>query len=48
MPVRWQGVTLGQVNLMHQAGWYTEDDLLLVRSFAQFAVPVFQLLAGNA
>jgi hypothetical protein len=47
-PVRWQGVTLGQINLMHQAGWYTEDDLLLVRSFAQFAVPVFQLLAGNA
>jgi hypothetical protein len=44
-PVRWRGRTLGQVNLMHQAGWYTEDDLLLVRSFAQFAVPAFLLLA---
>ncbi|WP_241749027.1 GAF domain-containing protein [Teichococcus aerophilus] len=47
-PVRWQGRTLGQVNLMHQAGWYTEDDLLLVRSFCQFAVPAFLLLAERA
>jgi hypothetical protein len=44
-PVRWRGRTLGQVNLMHQSGWYTEDDLPLVRSFAQFAVPAFLLLA---
>jgi hypothetical protein len=44
-PVRWRGRTLGQINLMHQAGWYTEEDLLLVRSFAQFTVPAFLLLA---
>lgn len=43
-PVRWRGRTLGQINLMHQAGWYTEEDLPLVRSFAQLAVPAFLLL----
>jgi hypothetical protein len=47
-PVRWRGRTLGQVNLMHQAGWYTEDDLPLVRSFCQFAVPAFLLLVEGA
>jgi hypothetical protein len=46
-PVRWRGRTLGQINLMHQSGWYTEDDLLLVRSFAQFAVPAFLILADG-
>ena len=46
-PVRWQGRTLGQVNLMHASGWYDEDDLPLVRSFAQFAVPAFLILAGG-
>jgi hypothetical protein len=44
-PVRWRGRTLGQVNLMHQTGWYSENDLLLVRSFAQHLVPAFLLLA---
>lgn len=47
-PVRWQGRTLGQVNLMHEEGWYEEVDLPLVRSFAQFAVPAFLLLARAA
>lgn len=46
-PVRWMGRTLGQVNIMHRAGWYTEADLLLVRSFAQFLVPTFLLLSGK-
>jgi hypothetical protein len=46
-PVRWRGRTLGQVNLMHQAGWYTEDDLPLVRSFAQLLVPAFLLVAQD-
>ncbi|MGG5890489.1 GAF domain-containing protein [Falsiroseomonas sp. HC035] len=43
-PVRWQGRTLGQVNLMHKPGWYTENDVLLVRSFAQLALPAFLAL----
>jgi hypothetical protein len=44
-PVRWMGRTLGQVNLMHEAGWYGEADLPLIRTFAQFLVPAFLLLA---
>lgn len=44
-PLRWQGRTLGQVNLMHRSGWYTEDDLMLVRCFAQMAMPAFLILA---
>ncbi|EFH09525.1 GAF domain-containing protein [Teichococcus cervicalis] len=44
-PVRWQGRTLGQVNLMHQEGWYGEEDLPLVRCFAQYLVPAFLALA---
>lgn len=43
-PLRWQGRTLGQVNLMHRPGWYTEDDLMLVRCFAQLALPAFLIL----
>jgi hypothetical protein len=46
-PVRWHGRTVGQVNLMHRPGWYTEDDLLLVRSFAQLALPAFLVLADG-
>ena len=40
-PVRWQGRTLGQVNLMHRDGWYGDPDLPLIRVFAQFLVPAF-------
>ncbi|MGX9964754.1 GAF domain-containing protein [Roseomonas sp. F4] len=47
-PVRWQGRTLGQVNLMHRAGWYGEEDVMLVRSFVQLALPAFLILAEGA
>lgn len=40
-PVRWDGRTLGQVNLMHGDGWYAEPDLTLIRVFAQFLLPAF-------
>lgn len=46
-PVRWRGRTLGQVNLMHREGWYTEEDLPLIRGFCQLAVPAFLLLAAS-
>ncbi|MBR0755074.1 GAF domain-containing protein [Bradyrhizobium jicamae] len=39
MPVRWCGRTLGSLNLLHEAGWYGEDDAALCRPFAQFALP---------
>lgn len=39
MPVRWQGQTVGTLNLLHEAGWYDESQLALARLFAQLALP---------
>lgn len=42
VPVRWNGVTLGSLNLLHKAGWYHDgmaDDLAL---FATMAVPLYK------
>lgn len=47
-PVRWQGRTLGQVNLMHREGWYAEADLSVIRVFAQVLVPTFLALQAQA
>ncbi|WP_314962431.1 GAF domain-containing protein [Bradyrhizobium cosmicum] len=39
MPVRWRGRTLGSLNLLHEAGWYVEDDVAACLPFAQLALP---------
>ena len=39
MPVRWNGQTLGTLNLLHRADWYDEADIANVRLFAQLALP---------
>lgn len=39
MPVRWRGRTLGSLNLLHEAGWYGEDDAAACLPFAQLALP---------
>jgi hypothetical protein len=39
MPVRWRGHTLGSLNLLHQAGWYDEDDVAACLPFAQLTLP---------
>lgn len=39
MPVRWRGRTLGSLNLLHEAGWYGEDDITACLPFAQLALP---------
>lgn len=39
MPVRWAGMTLGTLNLLHRAGHYTEAHLPHVKLLAQLAVP---------
>ncbi|QOZ77991.1 GAF domain-containing protein [Bradyrhizobium sp. CCBAU 53351] len=39
MPVRWRGRTLGSLNLLHEAGWYGEDDVAACLPFAQLALP---------
>ena len=45
MPVRWQGQTLGTLNLLHRAGWYDESDVALVRLFAHLALPAMALIS---
>ena len=47
-PVRWQGQTLGTLNLLHQAGWYTEADIANVRLFAELALPGILQIQGVA
>lgn len=39
MPVRWQGQTVGTLNLLHEAGWYDESHVALTRLFAHLALP---------
>lgn len=46
MPVRWRGRTLGSLNLLHEAGWYDEDDVAVCRPFAQLALPALLTLAS--
>lgn len=39
LPVRWNGASLGTINLLHEARWYAEADLAAARQFAALAVP---------
>ena len=39
LPVRWDGRTLGTVNLLHDAGYFTDADAELGMIFAALAVP---------
>jgi transcriptional regulator with GAF, ATPase, and Fis domain len=45
LPVVFDGRVLGTVNLLHEAGWYDEDDVTLGLLFVALAVPGF--LAGD-
>ena len=42
VPVRWNGRTLGSLNLLHEAGWYGEDMLPVLRVYGAMAVPLLQ------
>jgi len=39
VPVRWNGRTLGTMNLLHEAHWYREDHAPMLQAFAALAVP---------
>ena len=45
MPVRWNGRTLGTLNLLHRAEWYSEDDIATVQLFAQLALPAVMAIS---
>jgi hypothetical protein len=39
VPVRWNGSSIGTINLLHERGWYERGDVALARHFAALAVP---------
>jgi hypothetical protein len=45
LPVVFDDVLLGTINLLHEAGWYDERDLPVGGLFAALSVPAFRLLA---
>jgi hypothetical protein len=45
MPVRWQGQTLGTLNLLHKAGWYSEADIPTTKLIAHLALPAMALIS---
>jgi hypothetical protein len=45
MPVRWDGRTLGTLNLCHRAGFYGEHHLPRIRLIAQLALPALLAIA---
>lgn len=44
LPVRWNGRTLGTLNLLHEREWYRNVDVPALTSLAQLAVPGLLLL----
>jgi hypothetical protein len=45
LPVRWRGQTIGTLNLLHRAGWYSEDDIAVTRLFGHLALPAMALIS---
>ena len=45
LPVRWQGQTIGTLNLLHQANWYADDDIATTRLFAHLALPAMLMIS---
>ena len=48
LPVRWRGQSVGTLNLLHRAGFYTQDDVAPVRVAAHLALPALLLIARMA
>ncbi|WP_237213310.1 GAF domain-containing protein [Falsiroseomonas oryziterrae] len=48
VPVRWNGTSLGTINLLHHANWYNEADIAPAQVFAALAAPgLMQVVAGG-
>lgn len=46
VPVRWNGRSIGTLNLLHHANWYTEADIAPAQLFAALAAPgLMQVIA---
>jgi hypothetical protein len=42
--VRWNGATLGMLNVLHESGYYSAADLPTLSLFAALAVPALQAI----
>ncbi|MGJ7612898.1 MULTISPECIES: GAF domain-containing protein [unclassified Variovorax] len=47
IPLRWQGQTLGTLNLLHEENWYGTQHIEPARVFAQLAVPAVMALQSK-
>ena len=47
IPLRWQGETLGTLNMLHEENWYGDGHVELARVFAQLAVPAVMALQAK-
>ena len=47
LPVRWNGQTIGTVNLLHAANWYKDVDLAAATVFAQLIAPALMSLQAT-
>jgi hypothetical protein len=46
-PVRWNGKTIGTLNLLHQAGWYNETNVAAIGPFAALSLPALLEITRN-
>ncbi len=47
VPVRWNGKTIGMLNALHEAGWYTQADVPELSAYAALAAPaLLEIIAG--
>ncbi len=47
LPIRYDGRTLGTINMLHQARWYADRHAEIGRSFAALAVPAVRLVIAR-
>jgi hypothetical protein len=47
VPVRWAGRTIGTLNILHEANWYTPEDVPTLTILAALAAPaLLEIIAG--
>jgi len=47
VPIRWNGTTIGAMNILHEANWYGSDDAPTLKMFAALAAPAaMEIIAG--
>ena len=47
VPVVYDGVTIGTINLVHEEGWYEEGDTEIALTIASISAPAFLQIAGG-